>query len=117
MKLSIEAKQCRLYVYIKTKIIKDKNKGINNIKKKGLICNEILEDFPAMALLLIGKILSHIVTIVCLAPSHFPGPVSRYWNGRRGPKKHCQARDGSENSIFPGKKKNKWVTKAVGQVV
>ena len=85
---------------------KDKNKGINNTATKGVIFNALLAGFGALglALLLTGKIRSHIDTIASLAPSHFPGPISLYWNGRRGPKKHCQARDGSVNSILPEKK-------------
>ena len=75
-----------------------------NITKNGAIRNEFLEDSAVLLHLFTGKILSHIVTIASLAPSHFPGPVSLYWNGSRGPKKHCQARDGSVNSIFPRKR-------------
>ena len=96
-----QAKLCKLY--IKTNTTKAKNEAIINIQNVGIIFNEFLKGRVAMELLLTGKILSHTDTIVSLAPSHFPGPFSLYWNGRRGPKKHCQAREGSENNIFPEK--------------
>ena len=96
-----QAKHCGLY--IKTDMTKDKHTGITNNQRTCIICHEFLKGLGAMELLLTGKILSHTDTIASLAPSHFPGPFSLYWNGSRGPKKHCQAKDGSENTILPEK--------------
>lgn len=42
---------------------------------------------------------SHWVKMTFLAPSHFPGPVSRNWYDVHGPKKTVKARRGSVRSM------------------
>lgn len=44
------------------------------------------------------RTLSHCFRMAFLAPSHFPGPVRRYWQGEQGPKKIFIASMGSLRS-------------------
>lgn len=53
------------------------------------------EDSFTILVLVTLNVRSHWVMMAFLAPSHFPGPVKRYWYGVHGPKNMVKARHGS----------------------
>ena len=71
----------------------------------------VLKDMPlgSAGRFLVGlATLYHVVMMALRAPSHFPGPSSRYWYGVQDPKNMERARRGSFSSKRPDSLKGKY---------